>query len=346
MSNPNITRRVNLGGKPFSQRNPVLIGAIGLVTIAVLLWGAFNASKLPLIGGGTIYTAAFSESANLQSGNEVRIAGISVGSVSSVTLDPDHQDQVKVKFRVKNAYVGDQSKVFIELKTLLGAKYLSIDSEGSHKQDPGKEIPLDRSVSPYDIYPTLDQLTTTVGEIDTDQLGKSFEAIANAFKDTPDSVKSVLDGLSRLSQTVSSRDAELQSLLKAANSVTGVLAQRDQQLKSLLGDGSLLLDELNSRRAAIHSLLINTAALSVQLQGLVADNQKTIGPLLDQLGGVLTVLQQNQDSLDRGLILLAPFYRVFANTLGTGRWFDSFIQNLSITGLIPANLLGAIGGSG
>jgi phospholipid/cholesterol/gamma-HCH transport system substrate-binding protein len=339
-SNPNITRRVNLGGTPFSQRNPVLIGAIGLVVILALLWGAFNASNLPLIGGGTVYSAAFPDSVGLQAGDEVRVAGIRVGAVSSVALDTAHQDQVKVTFRVKNAYVGDQSTVSIELKTLLGAKYLAIDSEGDTKQNPGTEIPTSRTVSPLDIYPVLNTLTDKLGTIDTATLAQSFDTIASAFSGTSGDVASVLGGLSRLSQTVSSRDAQLSSLLAAADSVTGVLASRDADLTKLLQDGSALLTELDQRRDAIHALLVNTAALSVQLQGLVADNQKTIGPLLDQLGGVLTILQQNQDSLDRGLTLLAPFYRVFADTLGNGRWFDTYVQNLSLPGLLGPLLTG------
>jgi phospholipid/cholesterol/gamma-HCH transport system substrate-binding protein len=332
-------RRSRGGGTPFSRRNPVPIGAIGLVLIANLLWGAFNANKLPIIGGGTLYSAAFPESANLQPDNEVRIAGITVGRVSSVKLEGDH---VKVGFRIKNAFVGDQSVVSIQIKTLLGAKYLAIDSTGDRKQDPSREIPEARTKSPYDIYPTLQQLTDDVGTINADQLGKSFETLASALGDsgTPAALKSTLDGLSRLSETVSSRDAALRSLLSAANQVTGVLASRDQQIKQLLDDGGLLLDELNARRDAIHTLLVNTSALAVQIQGLVSDNQASIAPLLAQLGGVLNTLQQNQDSLDRGLQLLAPFYRVFANTVGNGRWFDTYIQNLSITGLIPANLLG------
>ena len=146
-------------------------------------------------------------------------------------------------------------------------------------------------------------------------------------------MKPVLAGLTRLSTTIASRDAELRTLLSRARDVTGVLASRDQQLQLLLSDGGLLLDELNSRRDAIHSLLVNTTVLSQQLEGLVSDNQKTIGPMLDNLDGVLSLLQKNQDNLDRGLQLLAPFYRLFNNAVGNGRWFDNYIQNLSGQGL-------------
>jgi len=327
---PMRTRRTP-GGKSFSSRNPTTIGAIGLVLIVAVLWSAFNAAKLPIIGGGTVYSAAFTEAAGLKPSDEVRVAGVKVGTVSSVGLAGDH---VKVKFRIKHTFVGDQSKLSIKIKTLLGAKYLAIDSEGTAKQEPRDEIPTTRTTSPFDIYPAFQQLTSTVDQIDNTQLAQSFEVLAAAFKDTPKSVQTLVNGLSRLSNTVSSRDAELRTLLARANNVTGVLADRDQAIVKILDDGGLLLDELNARRDAIHTLLVNTSILSAQLDGLVADNQATIKPSLDALHGVLDTLQQNQDSLDRGLVMLSPFFCVFANTLGNGRWFDTYVQNLSLPGLV------------
>ncbi len=336
---PVKTRRSSVRGRSFSSRNPTPIGAIGLVLILVILWAAFNADKLPLIGGGTSYSAYFTEAAGLRQGDPVRIAGVKVGKVDSVALD---NNRVKVVFKVKNAYVGDESTVAIKLKTLLGAKYLSVDSSGSSKQNPHSTIPVSRTTSPFDIYPAFTELTHTVDAIDTTQLAKAFNVLSADFAGTPPSVRSVVTGLSRLSETISSRDAQLRKLLAEANNVTGVLAARDQDLQKLLDDGGLLLDELNARRNAIHSLLVNTTTLSQQLQGLVSDNQKTIGPLLNQLDQVLTLLNQNQTNLDRGLALLGPFYRVFNNTIGNGRWFDNYIQNLSAAGIL--GLVG-IGGS-
>jgi phospholipid/cholesterol/gamma-HCH transport system substrate-binding protein len=334
-SGPVKTRRTNVGGKSFSSRNPTPIGAIGLVLIVVILWAAFNAGKLPLIGGGTAYSAYFTEAAGLTAGNEVRIAGVKVGEVDSVGLSyAGGQGKVKVVFKVKNAYIGDESQAAIKLKTLLGAKYLSIDSTGMSKQDPHKTIPESRTTSPFDVYPAFTELTTTVNDIDTAQLAKAFDTLSADFANTPSSVKTVVDGLSRLSNTIASRDTALRQLLAKANDVTGVLASRDAQLQQLLSDGGLLLDELNARRDAIHSLLVNTSTLATQLEGLVTDNQKTIGPLLDGLQTVLKTLNDNQTSLDQGLALLGPFYRVFNNTIGNGRWFDNYICNVNAIGIV------------
>ena len=328
---PVKTRRANVGGKPFSRRNPLPIGAIGLALIAALLWAAFNVDKLPLIGGGTTYSAYFSDATGLRSGDEVRIAGVKVGSVDSVDLDGN---KVKVTFKVKNAYVGNESTAEIKIKTLLGAKFLGLDSVGTTKQDPNQTIPLTRTTTPFDIYPAFTELTHPVDQLDTTQLAQSFTVLSNDFRDTPESVRSVVTGLTRLSETISSRDEALRTLLARANQVTGVLAARDADLQQLITDGGLLLDELNARRDAIHSLLVNTSVLAAQLEGLVQDNQKTIGPLLDQLHGVLNLLQTNQDALDRDLSLLGPFYRLFNNVVGNGRWFDNYIQNFSVTGVL------------
>lgn len=325
------TRNVNVGGRSFSSRNPTTIGAIGLVLIVALLWAAFNASSLPIIGSGTSYSAYFSEDANLRPNDDVRIAGVKVGTVSSTSLDGN---KVKVVFKVKNAFIGDQSTAEIKLKTLLGAKYLAIDSVGTAKQNPATPIPLSRTTTLFDVYPAFTELTHKIDSIDTGQLAKAFDTLSQTFSGTPRSVRSLITGLSRVSDTIASRDQELRTLLARANQVTGVLAERDTQLQKLFTDGGLLLDELNARRDAIHSLLINTSALSIQLEGLVADNQRTIGPLLDRVDKVLTLLNDNQDSLDQGLALLAPFYRVFNNTVGNGRWFDNYICNFSIAGVL------------
>ena len=85
----------------------------------------------------------------------------------------------------------------------------------------------------------------------------------------------------------------------------------------------------------MHNLLVATSQLSQQLTGLVQDTRADLKPALDHLHNVVQVLQKNQDNLDNSLRLTAPFYRVFANTLGNGPWFDTYIQNLP-----PAPALG------
>lgn len=318
------------------ERNPIRTGAISLTLIALLLLAAFYSDDLPIVGGGTSYAADFSEAAGLVPGNEVRVAGVKVGKVTKVKLNGD---RVRVTFKVKDAWVGDRTTAMIRIKTLLGQKFLALDPQGSQPLSPGDPIPKERTLAPYDVNEAFNGLATTVGQIDTKQLADSFTVLSDTFKNSPEHVRGALDGLSALSKTISSRDEQLAKLLDNTRQLTKTLADRNAEFEKLLSDGNLLLGELRKRREAISALLTGTRDLSRELSGLVQDNQNQLKPALEQLGRVTTILQRNQDNLDRSLALMAPFYRVFANTLGNGRWFDTYI-----CGLLPPSVnLGVVG---
>ncbi|WP_328338143.1 MCE family protein [Streptomyces violaceus] len=329
-------RRPRLG--PFRERNPIVIGAVGLTVLALLTVAAFNADRLPVIGDGETYSAAFAEAGGLKPGDEVRIAGVKVGKVEEVDLDGDH---VKVTFKIKGGPgFGTGTGASIRVKTILGAKYLALHPKGRGRLEPGSEIPLRRTVPAYDVVQAFSDLTTTSEKVDTDRLAKALDTISTTFEDSPEEVRASIKGLSKISRTVASRDKALRELLDHANGVTGVLADRSGDFTALVEDGDKLFKEISKRRAAIHKLLKTSAALGIQLSGLVQDNEKEIGPALKGLNTVVKMLERNQSSLDRSIKLLAPYVRVFTNTLGNGRWFDSYVQNLVAAPVVPRTRTG------
>ncbi len=147
--------------KPIRHRNPVAVGIVGLLLLALIGFGAYRADSLPFIGGGgTTYSADFTESAGLGEGDEVRIAGVKVGKVTGVSLDGA---KVKVTFKVKDAWIGNASTVGIAIKTLLGEKYLAVDPLGDSPQDPDERITASRTTSPYDVTQAFNGLGETIG---------------------------------------------------------------------------------------------------------------------------------------------------------------------------------------
>lgn len=313
---------------PFRERNPVPIGAAGLLAVGLTLLMAFNTDAIPFLGGGDKYSAAFIEAGGLRAGDDVRVAGVKVGEVDGLELDAGH---VRVDFFVDEpAAFGETTGASIRIQTILGKKFLSLEPEGDGQLEPGSEIPLDRTVSVYDVITAFSDLTEVNEGIDTDQLATSLDTLATEFRNTPEEVRGSLDGLSRLSQTIASRDDELGRLLDSAREVSRVLADRDTELELLINDANLLLVELEQRKDDISRLLDATVALSEQVTGLVRDNRAELKPTLDKLNDVLTLLEDNKANLERGLELMAPFTRVFANTLGTGRWFDTYVSNLVV----------------
>jgi len=320
--------------KSFQKRNPIPIALIGIAVILLGFIAALNSEDLPVVGGGTTYTAEFSEAAGLTTDNDVRVAGVKVGKVSDIELDGA---SVKVSFKVKDAWLGDKTNAAIKIKTLLGQKYLSLDPQGSKTLDPGVAIPRERTMAPYDVIDAFRDLSKTVDAIDTTQLAKSFDVISNTFANTPNDVKGALSGLSQLSQTVASRDSQLANLLANTREVSQTLVDRDAEVQKLLTDGNKLLDEIAKRKQAIDALLTGSQQLATQLKGLVDDNDKQLDPVLTQLDQLTSMLQRNQDSLAAGISKFAPFIRVFTNTVGSGRWFDNYICGLVLPSIGPIN---------
>ncbi|AIJ26171.1 MULTISPECIES: MCE family protein [Amycolatopsis] len=311
--------------KAFEERNPVPIGIASVVIIALLTVAAYFYDDLPLIGGGAVYQAEFTEAAGLKADDEVRMAGVKIGQVKKIELNGGH---VLVSFRAKNAFLGDQTRASIEIKTLLGQKYVALESAGKAPLDPASPIPVARTKAPFDVSDAFTGLSRTVDQIDTKQLAQSFQTIAQEFSGTPEQIRPALDSLSALSTTIAGRDEQLHKLLDNTSQLSKTLADRSGQFQRLIGDGTLLLDEVQARKTAISSLLQGARALSVQLAGLVSDNQQQLAPALAQLDQVTGLLERNQENLNVSLNQLAPFYRLFANTLGNGHWFDVYVCGL------------------
>jgi phospholipid/cholesterol/gamma-HCH transport system substrate-binding protein len=313
------------------REHPVAVGAVGLTILCGLLLAAFRVDDLPLIGGGTPYHAAFRDASGLAPGNEVRLAGVKVGRVTGVELARSGSTPyVRVDFRVTedDAVLGDRTGATIRIKTVLGQKYLALHPQGQGRLPAGAEIPLDRTASPFDVVQAVTGLADTVDRIDLNRMAEAFTTLSATFADTPDGVRTTLDGLARLSTTVASRDAELRELLAHARTVTGVLAERDDQLQRLVADANLLLAEVQRRSQAIHELLTATVQVSTEISGLVADNRAALQPTLNSVREVVALLQRNRDDLEQTVATMAPFVNAFANVTGNGRWFDSWVDGL------------------
>jgi phospholipid/cholesterol/gamma-HCH transport system substrate-binding protein len=311
--------------KPFRERNPIIVGAVCLVVLAMVMVAALRADDLPVIGGGDTYHAMFTEAGGLKVNDEVRIAGVRVGKVDEVALDGD---QVKVSFKVDDAAdFGSDTRAAIKVKTILGSMFLALEPAGSGQLDEGATIPAERTSSPFDVVEAFEGLASTSEQIDTDQLAESLTTLADLTRNTPEEFRGALSGLSRLSSNVAEKDAQLNNLLTNLERVSTVLDERDQDIIKLMKDSDVLFRALVARRDAVHELLVSSTTLSRELTALIRQSRADLAPALAHLENVVAVLNKNEDNLDSSLRLMAPFYRVFANTLGTGPWFDTWIAN-------------------
>ncbi len=309
--------------KPFRERNHTIIGLLGFALIAALLVGAFRADRLPIIGGGDIYSADFTEVGSLRGGDEVRVAGVTVGKVDDVEL---RDDTVRVTFRITGGDgFGDETGAAVRIRTLLGATFLALTPDGEGQMAEGSTIPISRTVPPYDVVEAFSDLSETTDALDVDQLATALETLGEVSATSPVEFQAAITGLSDVSANLAARDQQINGLLTGLESVAGTLASRNAQLETLFTDSSTLFAAITARRDAIHTLLVSTQTISNELVSLVDETEADLGPALTQLQAVTDVLARNQATLDEILRIGPTFLRVFSQALGTGPWFDNLL---------------------
>jgi phospholipid/cholesterol/gamma-HCH transport system substrate-binding protein len=313
----------------YSDGRLARIGAISLVVALVAMAAAINLQKLPGMRGEA-FQAEFTDASGLHKGNMVQIAGIRVGRVSEIDLAGDH---VVVHFTMdRGVEFGDDTKASIEVLNLLGEKFLNLQPAGGEQLEAGGTIPLERTASSYDIVDVFTGLADTTENIKIPQLQQALTTVADTMDRTSDEAAVTFEGLSRLSVAIASRDQEIQALLERASSVSRLLAARKGDIVQLIKDSDLILAELRKRKEAIHALLVGTASLSRELGGLVDDNQKQIGPMLESLHEVTQLLVDREKQLRAAIHNLGPYTRILSNIIGTGPWFDAYAANFFTLG--------------
>jgi phospholipid/cholesterol/gamma-HCH transport system substrate-binding protein len=310
--------------KSFSERNPLIIGLVGLTLVAALLMGALNYQRIPFLYQGKTYSAYFADAGGLLSGAGVQVSGFPAGKVSDMDLEGN---QVKITFTVDaNVRMGDSTEAAIKTKSLLGTKVLEVVPRGGGElRGP---IPLSRTVSPYQLPDALADLSRTISGVDTNQLSDSLATLADTFADTPDDLRSAVQGVTRFAATIDTRDEQLRTLLANAAKVTGVLAKRTDQIVALVHDTNALLAQLQTQSAALEHIWTNISAVSQQLKAFIGENKQQLRPALDKLNGVLTIVDNRKGQLQQAVKLLNKYAMSLGESVSSGPFFKAYVANL------------------
>ncbi|HJT90900.1 MAG TPA: MCE family protein [Mycobacterium sp.] len=310
--------------KPFRERNPVIIGIIGVTALIVITVGSFNYSKLPFVSSGTTYSAYFDEAGGLTSGAPVQVSGLRAGQVKSISLEPQG---VLVEFTVADDIrLGQRTEAAIKTIGLLGNKILAVTPRGDGRLSDA--IPIEHTTSPYQLPDAVGDLTATISGLDTDQLSSSLQTLSETLRDTPPQLKLAVDGVARFSQTLNERDAQLRTLLANARKATGVLAERTDQIVRLIHDTNALLAELRTQSAALDQISGNTSSMAQQLRGLIAENRTTLKPALDKLNGVLAIIDNRKAQVQKSIKGLSDYLMGLGESVSSGPFFKAYLANL------------------
>jgi phospholipid/cholesterol/gamma-HCH transport system substrate-binding protein len=301
-------------------------GLIGIVLIVLVITIGLQPQVLWSMASSLRYQALFTEAGGLSPGNDVKVSGVKMGLVSDVALS---HGKALVTFTLDGKVrLGSDTTAHIRTGTVLGERMLTLEPSGNGTMHPNDVIPPSRTSSPYSLTNAVNDFTANTAGTDTASLNQSLDTLSETIERIAPQLGPTFDGLTRLSQSLNSRNGSLGELLKSAADVTGILSQRSQQVNTLILNANDLLGVLNERRYAIVNLLANTSALSQQLSGLVADNEEELAPTLEKLNSVSEMLERNRDNIAKAIAGLAKYQVTQGESVNNGFYYNAFVGNL------------------
>lgn len=324
--------------KPLRERNQVTVAIVGSLLLLAVVLTSVNLDRLPFLHHRTAYSAEFTNAAGLKDGDDVRVEGMVVGSVTGVHVDGDH---VRVDFTAQAGLdLGAASTASIEVATVLGQVFLQIESHGPGTLASGGTIPLARTTVPFTIISALNSFGQFSQRTDLPTLRTSLRTLATAISGiAPSDARAALDGLAAVSRTLAAKQEQILTILDAAGRITDTVNANSGALVQLLTDGDQFLQLLKKRQAVVTRLLTDTANLGARLTELMSRNAAQLRPLLANLADVTKVLAQDKDDLGAAIARLGQFSVNLSNATGAGPWLDL----LAPVALTPDNVIQACG---
>jgi phospholipid/cholesterol/gamma-HCH transport system substrate-binding protein len=237
--------------------------------------------------------AFYTDDANaVRTGDEVRMAGIKVGTVSDLKLEPN---QVLVTAKIDDtAFVGDQSQVDVRMLTIVGGYYVNIASMGNAPL--GKEtIPLSRVTMPYSLIQTLVDTTKITQNVNTKPINESLNQIQTGLSGT---------NIQVVAATIDAGNALMSTVERQRGQVTSILNLSDEYIRSLDEYRDKLASLVRKLSIVTQTLVIYDKGFSQTLHGLgdVLQALKPIGDFYD--GHRLEFIERVRDFLYRGRLFV------------------------------------------
>jgi phospholipid/cholesterol/gamma-HCH transport system substrate-binding protein len=328
--------------KAVTERNPKIVGLIAIAVMAVCILGILFLNRSFFSSGYTV-TARFANAAGITKGTQVMVAGVNVGSVTSVEV---HGNTVDADLSVNNSVqLPHDTTAAIEVETLLGVVDVTLTPVGGWS-DPLKSGALITNTSvPTEFYQLQNTAHTLLAKSNAQALNSLVTSLAAITKDKQTQVAQIIDGLGALTTTVDQRSSQVSQLIDSANTLSSTLASRDQQLLSVVNNLSTVSTGLAANDQDLANLIDNVDSMASQTNGLISQDSPALNALLQSLNADLTVVGQHQDDLAEGVSYLGGALQGFQSIAYSGStevpWGNIYANTASLS-----NTYGVIGPCG
>ena len=303
------------------------IFALVMTLLTVSLFFIFGQYRT---GSTTEYSALFTDASRLKEGQTVRVGGIRVGTVNSISLRPD--EKVVVTFDTDRSVVlTTGTRAVVRYLNLVGDRYLElVDGPGSTKVLPaGAEIPIDRTAPALDLDLLLGGLKPVIAGLNPQDVNELTGALVQVFQGQGGTLQSLLSKTSSFSNTLADNNETVQQLIDNLNTVVATLDKDGDKFSGALDRLQKLVTAFSDDRQTIGTAIDSLANGTASIADLLSRSRRPLAGTVDQLNRLAPLLDNDKGKIDTSLRKLPANYRKLVRLGSYGSWLPYYICGLT-----------------
>jgi phospholipid/cholesterol/gamma-HCH transport system substrate-binding protein len=269
-----------------------VIGTFGLVAVFAQL--RFQSEKT--------FKAEFTNVSGLEGGNFVRIAGVEVGKVKSLSIQPD--STVLVEFTAADSVVlTEGTRAAIRFADLTGGRYVALQegAGGVRRLQPGATIPLSRTEPALDLDALIGGFRPLFRALDPDQVNKLTGQLISAFQGEGGTISSFLTQAAALTNTLGDRDQLIGQVIVNLNTVLGSLGGQSRQFAKAVDSLSELVQGLKARKQDVSNGVVFANAAAGSIADLLAQARPPLKKVVQEADRTAGNILADRDFFDNYL---------------------------------------------
>lgn len=306
------------------------VGVFGVVMtlLTAALFAIFGQYRS---GSDNSYSALFADASSLKSGDSVRVAGVRVGTVKDVALQPDNK--VVVDFDAdRKVVLTSATKATVRYLNLVGDRYLElVDSPGSAKiQPPGSQIPLDRTEPALDLDLLLGGLKPVVQGLNPNDVNALTNSLIQILQGQDGNIESLFSKTTSFTTALADNGQTVQQLIDNLNTVIATISKDGDKFSGAVDKLEKLVTGLAGDKDPIGQSITALDNGTASLTDLLTQSRAPLNGTIDQLSRLAPLLDQDKELLDISIQKAPANYRKVVRLGSYGSWINQYLCGLSL----------------
>lgn len=306
------------------------IFAVVMAMLTAFLFFIFGQYRTGATNG---YSAVFSDVSRLKPGQSVRVAGIRVGTVNGVSLQPDKK--VVVHFDAdRNVVLTEGTRAAVRYLNLVGDRYLElVDGPGSPKRLPaGGQIPVSRTAPALDLDLLLGGLKPVTQGLNAQDVNALTAGLLQVFQGQGGTLESLFSKTTSFSNALADNDQTVQQLIDNLNIVIGTISKDGTKFSGAIDRLERLVSGLSDDRNTIGSAIDALDRGTASLADLLTSARPPLAGTIDQLSRLAPILDGDKDRLDAAIQKAPKNYRKLVRLGVNGATIPYYLCMLELRG--------------